>query len=159
MANWCNNIVQFTGDSKQLESLQTLFETMAEKQKEIPDGQLPEFAKSRELYLFFIQLDGDTLYFDTKWTPAIEVIQEVADCFNCGFVYTYSEMGNGIFGEAQYSDGVLDDTCLDWDDFSVYQYNEETDDYTFEGNNYSHDYEILEILLERKKAISRLQDM
>jgi hypothetical protein len=158
MANWCSNIVQFTGESKQLENLQTLFEEMAAKEKETQEGQLPEFVKS-DSYLFFIQWDGGILYYDTKWTPNIDAIQQVADCFNCGFSYSYSEMANGIFGEAEYSDGVLTDVSLDWDDFSVYDYNKETDDYVFEGNNYNHEYEIFEILLERKRAINRLQDM
>jgi hypothetical protein len=158
MANWCSNIVQFTGDSKQLENLQALFEEMAAKEKETQKGQLPDFVKPEDRYLFFIQWDGGILYYDTRWAPNIEVIQQVADCFNCGFIYSYSEMAMGIFGEAEYSSGILTDVSLDWDDFTAYHYNSETDEYVFERNIYNHDYEILEILLERKKAISRLQD-
>jgi hypothetical protein len=159
MANWCNNIVEFTGDSNKLENLQTLFEEMAAKEKETKRGQLPEFVKSEDSYLFFIQWDGGILYYDTKWTPNIEVIRQVADCFNCGFIYRYSETANGLFGEAEYSGGILANVSLDWDDFSAYQYNTETDGYDFEGKHYNHDYEILETLLERKKAVNRLKDI
>ena len=159
MANWCNNIIEFTGDSNKLENLQTLFEQMAEKEIETNEGQLPSFIKEDTGYLFDIRWEGEILYYDTKWSPNIELIQEVADTYQVEFVYTYSEMGMGIYGEVQYRDGVLTDIYLESDDFAQYGYNEETDEYAFEGESYNTDDEILEILLERKKAISRLQDM
>jgi hypothetical protein len=60
-------------------------------------------------------------------------------------------MGNGIYGQCTFENGVLTDTCLENEDLEQYSYNEETDDYTFEGETYKADYDILEILLERKK--------
>jgi hypothetical protein len=160
MANWCYNIIQFTGDNNKLENLQTLFEQMAEKETETNEAQLPPFINEDTdyLYLFDIRWEGRTLYYATKWSPNIDLIQIIADTYQVGFVYTYSEIGNGIYGEVLYRDEVLTDIYLESEDFAQYSYSEETDNYTFEGDSYESDDEILEILLDRRKAISRLQD-
>lgn len=131
---------------------------MAEKETETNEGQLPSFIKEDTGYLFNIRWVGGTLYCDTKWSPNIALMQLVADTYQVGFVYSYSEIGMGIYGEVQYQDGILTDISLESEDFAQYGYQEETDDYVFEGDSYENDDEILEILLERKKAISRLQD-
>jgi hypothetical protein len=152
MANCCSNRVEFTtNDKDKLTALQTLFEEMAAKEKATEHGQLPPFSKGDKDWLFQIQWDGDILYYETKWSPSVEVIQEIAEHYGVGFRFDYSETGNGIYGQYTYENGVLIDTCLENEDFEQYSNNEETDDYTFEGETYEADYDILEILLERKK--------
>jgi hypothetical protein len=65
-------------------------------------------------------------------------------------VQDYEELGCCIFGKAIFENSELTDIYLEDEDFDQYQYDEEKDQWIFEGNIYGSDYEILEILLERK---------
>jgi hypothetical protein len=60
-------------------------------------------------------------------------------------------LGNLVFGEAAYQNGILTDTYLESRDFGLSEQDENKDTYTFEGNTYESEYDILEILLERKQ--------
>lgn len=52
-----------------------------------------------------------------------------------------------------YENGILADICLDDDaDFDKYHFMKDKNLWEFEGDIYESDYEIMEILLERKKA-------
>jgi len=151
MANYCFNIVQFTGEPQKQGELKELFKTMAAKEIETREAQLPSFVKSDQGYLFDTYEDSGTFYYDTKWVPNTEILVQIADHYQVGFLHQYSETAMGIFGEATYEAGILKDTRLDFDDFGRYDYDEENDCYSFDGGIYSNDTEILEILLERKK--------
>jgi hypothetical protein len=59
-------------------------------------------------------------------------------------------MGNLIYGQTIYRNGILQDIYLKDEDFEQYEYDEDTDNYHFEGEIYNNDIKILEILLERK---------
>ncbi|MFC0513099.1 hypothetical protein ACFFGT_02770 [Mucilaginibacter angelicae] len=159
MANWCSNTVEFIGEHSQFEELGRLFKAMATKEKKERRGQLPPFAEVDSGYLFEIRWEGGVLYYETKWSPNTEVIVAIADHFKIGFRYNYSEPGNCVFGEAAYRDGTLTDVALDWDDIAAYDFDEDTDTYRFENQNYDSSEEILEKLLERKKAIRKLQGL
>ena len=56
-----------------------------------------------------------------------------------------------VYGEALYENGKLVNLFLEDSEFEQYEYQEETEDYLFEGQLYESDYDILEILMERKK--------
>jgi hypothetical protein len=159
MANWCSNMVEFIGEHSQFEGLGKLFKAMAAKEKKERKGQLPDFAEGDKGYLFDVRWEDGILYYETKWSPNIEVIVAIAGHFKMGFCYSYSEPGNCVYGETNYRNGVLTDVALDWDDIALYEFDEETDSYRFENQNYENSEEILEILLERKKAIIALQDL
>jgi hypothetical protein len=79
-----------------------------------------------------------------------EIVQEIAEHYKVYFVQDYEEMGNLIYGQARYHNGILQDIYLEDEDFEQYEYDEETDNYLFEDETYNSDTEILEILLERK---------
>jgi hypothetical protein len=151
MANWCSNTVVFTGEQSQIAQLKTLFTAMAEKEKAEAKGQIPPFIEEDKDWLFEISWEFDTLNYETKWSPNIELIKQVALQFGVGFIHSYCETGNGIFGEAVFENGDLADTFLEPSDFDQYEYNEDADTYTFENEAYESDLEIMEILLERKK--------
>ncbi|MGJ1413102.1 hypothetical protein ACS126_06475 [Sphingobacterium lactis] len=151
MANWCNNIVMFTGEPRKLEEMEQLFQAMASREKETGRGQLPPFIQSDDGYLFDIYLEEGTLYYDTRWVPNTNILVQTADHFKAGFVHMYSEFAMGIFGEANYGQGILTDSRLDYEDFSRFEY-DESGVYLFEGQTYETDMEILELLLERKKT-------
>ena len=156
MANWCSNTVVFTGGQNQLDELKTLFLTMAKKEQKERKGQLPPFVNDDTGYLFEIRWEEDVLYYETKWSPNTEVMVQVADKYHTGFEHSYSESGNGVFGETTYEDGILEDVFLDDDDYDLYGYDEETEIYFFENQAYESNEEIHDILLERKKAIKSI---
>ena len=159
MANWCSNTVEFNGEHSQFEDLEKFFKSMAAKEKKERKGQLPSFTDGERGYLFDIRWESGILYYETKWAPNTEVIVAVADHFKMSFSYWYSEPGNGVYGETSYKNGVLTSVTLDWDDIAQYEFDEDTDTYRFENQNYDSSEEILEMLLQRKKAIQRLQDL
>ena len=152
MANWCSNKVELIGEHSQFEYLKILFEAMASKEKKEGKGQLPEFMNEKDSgYLFGTRWEDGMLFYETKWSPNFEVVKQVAEHFSVGFIHNYAEPGNMIYGEATYKDGVLTDIFLEPADYQLYDYDEEKDTYSFESDD-----EILEILLERKKAIKSL---
>lgn len=151
MANWCNNIVQFTADPEKLESIEQLFKAMSFMEQQLQHGQLPPFIRSDSGYLFNIYTEGGTIYYDTKWVPNTDILVQLADQFGVGFVHDYSELAMGIFGQATYQQGILTDISLDQEDFTRFEYDHDQEMYTYEGSSFESEIEIMELLLERKK--------
>ncbi len=154
MANWCNNMVVFEGKPKAIEQIQQLFKMMAEKEQKENCGQLPDFVSDDNGGYFFAiyQNEGDAgIYqYETKWSPNVEVVRQIAERYKVNFTHEYEELGCLVYGKAIYTDGRLTEIDLDSADFDAYDYDEDTDRYHFEGATYESDWEILEILLERK---------
>lgn len=155
MANWCNNTVVFEGKPKAIEQVQKLFKAMAEKEEREKMGQLPDFTTIHKGYFFDIQCDDDetsVFQFQTKWSPNLEIVQEIAEHHKVDFIQDYEELGWVVYGRATYADGILTNVYLNDEAFEAYSYDEETDTYHFERKTYESEYEILETLLERKIA-------
>lgn len=156
MANWCSNTVVFEGEPEAIEQIQQLFKTMTEKQQQENCGQLPEFLDDTNGGWFFDIYQNDDVIgifqYETKWSPNIEIVQRIAERYGVKFTQEYAEVGNQIYGKATYLEGILDDVCLSDEDLEQYRYDEETDRYYFENEEYESDCEILEILLTRKLA-------
>ena len=156
MANWCSNMVVFEGNEKAINQIQQLFQTMKEKEEKTEEGQLPDYITDKNCGYFFNSYwnEGDTgiFQYETRWSPKTQVLQNIADLYKVDFVQDYEEMGNLVYGRATYTDSIVEDIYLENDDFEAYQFDEETDTYHFEGEEYESDYEILETLLERKIA-------
>lgn len=151
MANWCFNMVQFEGDTHQLKEVEQFFTAMAAREQKQQSGQLPDFAQERNGYFFSIRWEEDVLYYETKWSPNTEQLVIIADHFNTGFIHDYEESGMQIYGQSTYHNGILTTVDLDPEDYDLFQYDEKQNNYLFEGQRYPSEYEIFEILLERKK--------
>lgn len=151
MANWCSNTVVFEGKPEAIEQIQQLFKSMAEKQQEENCGQLPDFVSdSNGGWFFDIYQDDDVtgiFQYETKWSPNIEIVQKIAEYYQVDFVQDYEEISNLVYGRATFSDKLLTDAYLEDEDFGQYEFDEETDTYSFEGESYESDWEILETLL------------
>src|SRR5690606_21543339 len=156
MANWCSNTVVFEGRPEAITAIQEVFQIMKNKEETSEQGQLPDFIIEDNGGCFFNiywnEDDEGVFQYETKWSPNIEVIRLIADRYGVEFTQEYEEMGNGIYGKATYSEGILHDTALTDEDLEQFHYNEETDHYHFEGEEYESDSEILEMLLNRKLA-------
>ena len=153
MANWCSNSVAFEGNEIALEQVRLEFRKMQIRENEKNCGQLPEFISDKNRGYFFdilLEEGGCIFNYQTKWSPNTEVLTQIAERFNVDFILDYEEIGNQIYGVSVYSNNELTEICLEEEDFEQYSYNEETDTYSFEEENYESDYEILEILLKRK---------
>ena len=154
MANWCSNTVAFEGVSETIEQIKWLFQAMATKEQQEQKGQLPDWVNQHNGgYFFDLYSDKDNtevFQYQTKWSPNIEIVQEIAKHYKVDFVQDYEEMGNLVYGQATYRNGILQDIYLKDEDFEQYEYNEETDKYHFEGKIHESDCDILETLLERK---------
>lgn len=156
MANWCNNRVEFMGEHSQFEQLAALFKGMAETEQRTGCGQLPPFMES-EAYGFFFEIiwENGVLYYQTKWAPNTAVLVLIAEEYEVGFTYNYDEVGNGVFGEASYMNGNLTVIDLDADDIGQYEYDADNGTYRFENFTYESSEDILQLMLERKKATIR----
>lgn len=143
--------MSFTAEPHQMKKIIMLFSHMAIQEKQEDKGQLPSFITEEKDWFFNIECDGDTVHYETRWSPNIAVLKQVADHYGADFKLCYCETGNLIFGEATYEEGELQDICLESADFDQYEYDEDADSYLFEGERYECSEEIMEILLERKK--------
>ena len=154
MANWCSNTVGFKGTPEAIDQIKWLFQAMATKEQQEQKGQLPDWVNQHNGgYFFDLYSDKDNtevFQYQTKWSPNIEIVQEIAKHYKVDFVQDYEEMGNLIYGQTIYRNGILQDIYLKDEDFEQYEYNEETDKYHFEGKIHESDCDILETLLDRK---------
>lgn len=142
--------MRFEANESVNEQIRLLFIQMAEIEMRSDKGQLPPDYVGDTGYFFEIDWQESALCYLTKWSPNIPVVLAVADRYDAGFVYHYEELAMGIYGVAIYRKGVLNDVCLASEDFEQYSYNDNTQTYVFEGADYDHDWEVLEVLLQRK---------
>lgn len=151
MANICSQNLTFSGNEKNVNKVIALFKDMEEACRKTDNGQLPVFLEGNKecRHLFDIYGDGDSINFWSKWSPAIETIRQIAVKYKVNFSLDYEELGCQIFGRATFVDGILTETDLDDSDFESYQ-ETESGVYTFDGEVYESEFEILEKLLERK---------
>jgi|SRR5690606_4465974 hypothetical protein len=156
MPNWCNNTVVFEGKPEKIEKIQQLFKSMAEQEQNEGCGQLPDFISEDNGGFFFdIYQDFDVtgvFQYETKWSPNVQEVQRIAEQYKVNFIQDYEELGNCVCGRATFTDGILIDIYLEYEDFEKFEFDEETDTYHFEGNEHDSEHEILETLLERKIA-------
>ena len=153
MANWCSNYVLFYGQEESISQLQVLFEKMVESQKKDGLGQLPDFIDSKHGFLFDIVIQNSeqgVFQFETTWSPNIEIIKKIGEHFSLDYIHEYEEMNNLVYGRATYENGNLIDIYLENEDFDLYQYDEYSDCYQFEGERYEGNIEILETILQRR---------
>lgn len=150
MPNWCSNTVQFDGKPSQLKKIQRLFENIEKKERKENCGQLPDFVKAEIGYFFSTRWEEGVLYYETRWSPNTDILVAIADKFMVNFIHDFDEPGNLVYGQAEYRNKIITLTELDNQDFDLYDYDEENDSWIFEGERYESDYEIKEILLERK---------
>lgn len=108
-----------------------------------------------------IDLDFDGLYMDplknnvfeynTPWQPNVKDILPIAEKYKCDFTLSYEEMGCCLYGRYTYEAGELTDIWLTQEDIDQYEFNEETNMYIFDGEEYESSFYVLAILLERKE--------
>ena len=152
MPNWCYNMVEFIGDATKLKELGDLFIKLSQKEVETGNAQNPDFIQEPDRYFFDIRWEGEVLYYETKWTPNVIDVKKIAERYCVDYIYNYDERSMYIYGEARSIRGVFSEVYLDQEDFEQIVPNETSDWYLFEGEQWYSEEEILDFLLERKKA-------
>ncbi|PAW95084.1 hypothetical protein CKK33_16915 [Mucilaginibacter sp. MD40] len=132
MANYCANTVEFSGDLSGLLRLRTLF-AAAEYGKAFRPDVLPEEPDSS--YFFDAAMEGNKLFYETRWVPNLEGVLRLAEHFGLDYVHWYEEPANMVYGEAWYKEGEFNHVWLDITDIA------------------GHDYGSWERLLEEKKRL------
>jgi hypothetical protein len=152
MPNWCYNMVEFDAKPAELVKIQALFLDLAHKQMQTGHAHSPDFIAEPDGYFFDIRWEDEILYYETKWAPNVVDIQKIAEYYGVGYIYTYDERSMYVYGEARYIEGIFSEVALEQEDFEKIEPSETYDWYLFEGEQWHSEEEILELLLERKKA-------
>jgi hypothetical protein len=154
MANICSNTITFTGTD--LSIIRKAITEIESKHKE-GEGWLPDgFIGSYLHYLFDVDVqDYETdIVFNcwTKWAPPIEEMLHLCKGANINIELQYEEMGCQLYGvyHYDYATDTLSDTCLDYNDFARVVYDDDNDEYTFDGEPIESDSEAYEEILEEK---------
>lgn len=152
MANWCYNRISFTGSEENLQKVIELFSQLREKEQKEQCGQKADFNTKDEWFFSIYVEETDYISFESKWSPCIENITEIAKKFDLNYEYQFEECGNCVFGKAVYTSGNEEAEILDLsdEDFDLFMYDDEEDIYIYNGENYESDFEILENIWEKK---------
>lgn len=155
MANICSNSLEFTGDIDTVNKAVKMFEELAAKQA-CNEGSIPDIEKRFDNGWFFhISITEGVIYYDTKWSPNIDVVTEIAKHFNLNYTMRYEELGCGIYGKAIYTAGNEEAEELDLtnEDLDQYEEDEENDCYIFNGKTYESRYDIFDILFKNRFGV------
>jgi hypothetical protein len=151
MPNWCNNFLSFSGENA--ETAIQLFEELSERCSKTGEGCVPSFiVPSEQLrYFFDVSVDEGAINFESKWDPPLQTLERIGKLLDVAWFLEYVEYGNGVYGKATFSSlKGLADYPLDNADFEQYVYDEENDNYIYEGQEYECEDTILEILWDKK---------
>lgn len=110
MANMCINTISFSGEKKSAESFLSIMKELQNENKSKQVGTLPNFidAEKYDRYFFDIQIDGETIYLETKWAPPIEEFKRISNKYpSLEFELQYEELGSLEYGVAFISKGGL----------------------------------------------------
>jgi len=107
MANYCSNTVLFLGDPTAVAELRQLFWEIERQQKLTRMYYLPDFVIDGTGYVQDISFNGQWINYESRWTPNLNLLVQLAERHQVEFISGFDEMTNGIYGEALYSNGRL----------------------------------------------------
>ena len=151
MPNWCSNSVVFLADEEKSQQIRGLFTEIQAKQTAGEEFHLPDFATGEDGFMLDITLDNRSILFETRWVPNLELLMEIADHYEAGFVSKFLEMANGIYGEARYQDRTLTMVSLDIEDFKAIRYDKQKQGYPCGEDVFEYEGDLLDYILEQKK--------
>src|SRR5476651_2482450 len=105
MANYCSNSVLFLGDRESVASVRDLFVKIELHQHMTEVYHLPDFVKAEDGFMWDIYDCEGWLNYETRWSPNLHVLEQIAEHYDVNFIARYSEMMSGIYGEAVYHNG------------------------------------------------------
>lgn len=151
MPNWCSNFVTFQGDEANIKRLRKALK----KHKKEEEGFILPCVKidkcNSNPYIFELyDEESDTIQFETKWSPNIDAIHQIAKHYKLNYEHEYEEMGCLLYGKTVYKDGELSTYDLEQPDFDLYERDEVTDLITYQGREWQSEACVLEDILDNK---------
>jgi hypothetical protein len=153
MANYCSNSVLFVGDEQSVAQIKSLFEEIEKKQSKSGQWNMPSFIEGDKGFMLDIVIDKRAINYETRWVPNLEVLAQIADKYNVGFISKFQEMSNGIYGEAAYRDGKLTSVTLSKEELANLHYDKTMNGYLLGDKVYEYEGDLLDVLLEQKKLL------
>jgi len=153
MQNWCANTVEFSADEPTLEKIRSLFAEIQQKQEAGGLYQLPSFAKSDKGVMTGIVIRQNRFSFETLGEPNLELMIETAQFYRASFVSRFSQVANGIYGEASFADSTLRLVTLDQEDFKAVRYDQSLRGYPWADDIFEYAGDLLDHILDRKIAM------
>jgi hypothetical protein len=142
MTNWCQNVVTFFGKDEQVMDVLAYFNELI---YHYGSGDLKDLDDFR--HLSFLQ-DG-RIWFESRGSPAIATLREIAEEFDVGFKHRFSD--TNIYGEALRENNLMVLTVLDEEDLRSVGYDDDAMLYTVGKNVFPARKQALEYLLEEKR--------
>jgi len=136
MTNECLNVITFYGDKGKIDKA---LDDLNSDSRFITDNIGNDIK---------INKDGYTCI--TCWEPNIAGAKRIADLYDLDFNLVYDEPGNEIFGEVNYTEGVLTITELGSEDYGQITFNKKTELYSFRGESNDDNSDFLITLLIEK---------
>jgi hypothetical protein len=157
MANHCSNSITFHG--KDLGKIKEMIAEAIEVNE--TEGWLPETLDKNKLnyvhYLFDVQIiseaeDEIQIQCWTKWAPPILELEHIGKEAGVSIACWYDEPGMELYGESEYN---LETDCttnvyLTDEEVNRVQYDEENDQYLFDGEPVESDSEAYQEMLDEK---------
>jgi hypothetical protein len=113
MANYCSNTAFFLGDQNAVSELRQLFWEIERQQKLTRMYYLPDFVMDGTGYVQDISFNGEWINYESRWTPNLNLLVQLAERYQVRFISGFDEMTNGIYGEALCSNGRLQSVYRD----------------------------------------------
>ena len=107
MANYVSNSVLFIGDPSRIAGVRELFLQIEEKQVASNLYHLPDFVTGDRGHMLEIETNGDWINYETRWTPNLDLLEQIARHYDLDFIARYDEPVNWIYGEAVFTAGEL----------------------------------------------------
>jgi hypothetical protein len=157
MANHCYNSILFCG--KDLGKIKEMIAEAIEVNK--TEGWLPESLDKDKLdyvhYLFDVEISTEEenwiqIQCWTKWAPPILELEQIGREAGVSITCWYEESGMCIYGQSEYNfeTNYTTDIYLDDADTDRVQYDEENDQYLFDGEPVESDSEAYQTMLDEK---------
>jgi hypothetical protein len=146
MANWCINMVVFSGKLRQLIQLEKMVVKMIEKEIRDNKGQMFPMIKTDTGYLFEMEYHGDVLCYLTRWQPNTEVLMAVANWLVLNYVHTYQEPAMGIYGKDTYVNKVLTEAYITPEDHALFSLESEGW-YVYKGERFDEINDIYDLII------------
>lgn len=150
MANWCSNYVEYKGEEANISSLLEELEELEEKNRKTELGVRPSEEGDLK-YMFELYIDDESFSFESKWSPANDSLQFLAKKYQVTIVNRYSELGCMVFGQWTGDGEIEEDVWLTKEEWELaVPGDEDRSYYTYEGQEYEYEEDILDIILDDK---------
>jgi hypothetical protein len=154
MANWCSNIVIFSGDN--VDKVDELFTKLMEEQAASNLGVRPDWEaceKYDALYMFHIdKRDTGDYQFETKWSPAINTIFLIGRRLKIGFEMTWDECGMGLYGKIVFDPSMPDVAMISDASGINFRFDDDKGMYIYNGEEYQSEYDFIDDVVDTMTA-------